>query len=229
MLIGMSNYGKAPDPVLALARDAARTVPGPPMGGPQALAGQPPRLFVSEKAMWLLRPEAKPKAVPPGPAAEPVFGGAFHDMLLEKGLEGSPNWAQGNQILGLGLTTYGCYWKWFGSEKVSAINRFFCLFEGIYGVVDLLSNVPQLQSMKPAWDHVKAWLTVVVVVYKTAEEVLEMRQGKVKKPHEIVVRASDPRVKRLVEELRAYKLPLQPVALRGRPQTAAKGAAGPAR
>jgi len=83
--------------------------------------------------------------------------------------------------------------------------------------------------MKPAWDHVKAWLTVVVVVYKTAEEVLEMRQGKVKKPHEIVVRASDPRVKRLVEELRAYKLPLQPVALRGRPQTAAKGAAGPAR
>src|SRR3989442_14525012 len=125
-------------------------------------------------------------------SAEPVFGGAFHDMLLEKGLEGSPNWAQGNQILGLGLTTYGCYWKWFGSEKVSAINRFFCLFEGIYGVVDLLSNVPQLQSMKPAWDHVKAWLTVVVVVYKTAEEVLEMRQGRVKKPHEIVVRASDP-------------------------------------
>src|SRR2546422_5526718 len=107
MLIGMSNYGKAPDPVLALARDAARTVPGPPMGGAQALAGQPPRLFVSEKAMWLLRQEAKPKAMPPGLAAEPVFGGAFHDMLLEKGLEGSPNWAQGNQILGLGLTTYG--------------------------------------------------------------------------------------------------------------------------
>ena len=39
MLIGMSNYGKAPDPVLALARDAARTVPGPPMGGAQAFDG----------------------------------------------------------------------------------------------------------------------------------------------------------------------------------------------
>src|SRR5947209_9940780 len=97
------------------------------------------------------------------------------------------------------------------------------------GVSDWLYIVPKLNGVKSAGDHVKAWLTVVVVVYKTAEEVLEMRQGKVKKPHEIVVRASDPRVKRLVEELRAYKLPLQPVALRGRPQTAAKGAAGPAR
>jgi hypothetical protein len=228
MLIGMSSYGKVPDPVIALARDAARTLPGPPVGGAQALAGQPPRLFASERAMWLLRPEAKPKAVPPGLAAEPVFGGAFNEMLREKGLEGSPNWAQGNQILGLGLTTYGCYWKWFGSEKVSAISRCFCLFEGIFGVVDLLSNHPSLQSMKPAWDQVKAWLTVVVVVYKTGEEVLEMRDGKVKKPREIVVRASDPSVKRLLEELRAYKDPLQPVALPARPQTAAKGAAGPA-
>src|SRR2546425_11014908 len=75
MLIGMSNYGKSPDPVLALARDAARTIPGPPMAGAHEVAGQPPRFFVKQGATWLLRPELRAKGLQPWVEPEPVFGG----------------------------------------------------------------------------------------------------------------------------------------------------------